>query len=112
MGRTFSCNHWKAMNSAGTTNSKASVPTSIPPTAPEPNVRLPLAPTPVDTISGSSPNTIVRAVIRMGRNRTLAAPTAACISDMPACRRLTAYSVIRMAVFASNPMSIIKPVCI
>ena len=31
-----------------------------PPTAPEPNVRLPLAPTPVDTISGSSPNTIVR----------------------------------------------------
>lgn len=45
-GRTFSCSHWNTTNSAGTTNSKASVPISIPPTALEPSVRLPLAPTP------------------------------------------------------------------
>lgn len=39
-------------------------------------------------MSGSRPKIIVRAVIRIGRRRTLAAPTAACMSDMPASRRL------------------------
>ena len=34
---------------------------------------FPLAPTPLETINGSKPNIIVRAVIKIGRRRTFAA---------------------------------------
>ena len=93
-------------------NRRASVPIIIPPTAPEPKVRFPFAPTPVETIIGNKPKTIVNAVIKIERKRTFAAPTAACVSDIPASLRLIAYSVIRIAVLANNPINIINPVCI
>ena len=98
------------MNSVGTRNSSANVPTIMPPTTPEPSVELPLAPTPCESTSGIMPNTHVRTVIRIGRKRALAADTAACERLMPPARRSAAYSVIRMAVFDSRPISMMMPV--
>ena len=54
-------------------NSNASVPTSIPPTTPVPNVLLPLEPAPDANTSGSIPNTIAKTVIMIGRKRATAA---------------------------------------
>ena len=86
------------MNSDGTMNSSASVPMTMPPTAPVPNERLPFAPTPLATISGSRPKIMVNAVINIGRRRASAALNAEAISPMPALRRSAAYSVSKMAV--------------
>ena len=99
------------MNKQGTINNKANVPINIPPTAPVPNERFPLAPTPLETINGSKPNIIVRAVIKIGRRRTFAALRAAEVRLIPDKRRWVAYSVNKMAVFANNPINMIKPVC-
>lgn len=61
------------MNSGGTTKSRVTVPSSIPPTVPTPTDMFPLAPTPLANISGSIPNTMVSEVMSMGRRRALAA---------------------------------------
>ena len=71
------------MNSGGTINNNAIVPISIPPTVPTPMEIFPFAPTPVANISGSIPNIIVSDVINIGRRRTCAAETAACMIVMP-----------------------------
>ena len=102
---------WKTMNSTGTAKSKAIVPTSMPPTVPTPSEISPFAPAPVATTRGNRPIIIVRAVIRMGRRRAPAAESAACAMVMPFRRRSDAYSVSRMAVLASSPISMISPVC-
>lgn len=99
------------MKKAGVTNNSATVPISMPPTAPTPSEVLPLAPTPEANISGSRPNIMVSAVIRIGLKRTPAAEMAACDSDMPSLRRSVAYSVSRIAVFDKSPISMISPVC-
>ena len=100
------------MNSDGTRNSNANVPTIMPPITPVASERLPLAPTPWAIISGIRPNTIDKTVIRIGRRRTFAALYAACANVMPSDRRLPSYSVSRMAVLASSQIIIISPVCI
>ena len=84
---------------------------SMPPIAPTPSERLPLAPTPVAIAKGNNPNIIVSDVIRIGRKRTAAASNAAASMLIPWRRRAEAYSVSRMAVFDSRPISIISPVC-
>ena len=99
------------MKRAGTTYSKATVPNSIPPTVHTPTEILPLAPTPWANIRGNMPKTIVNEVIRIGRTRALAAAMAAEAMDMPCLRRVEAYSVRRMAVLESRPISMIRPVC-
>ena len=99
------------MNSAGTITSRARVPMSIPPTVPTPMEMLPLAPTPLANMSGSIPKIIVSDVIRIGRRRAFAADMAAIVMDMPSARFCDAYSVRRIAVFASRPMSMSRPIC-
>ena len=84
---------------------------SIPPTVPTPMEILPLAPTPVANIIGNIPKIIVNDVIRIGLNLDLAADIAAIVIDMPSALLADAYSVIKMAVFANNPISIKSPIC-
>ena len=67
------------MNKTGTTNKRAIVPMSMPPTVPTPMEMLPLAPTPVENISGNRPKIIVNDVIRMALNLAFAADIAAIV---------------------------------
>ena len=92
-------------------NNKAIVPTSIPPTVPTPMEMLPLAPTPVANIIGNIPKIIVNDVIKIALNLAFAADIAAIGIDMPSALLADAYSVIKMAVFANNPISIKSPIC-
>ena len=100
------------INRSGTKSSRDTVPTSIPPIVPTASEREPLQPTPVENIIGSSPNIMVREVIRMGRSRATAAATADAVMLIPLLRHSEAYSVWSMAVLASKPMSMMIPVCI
>ena len=98
-------------NKTGTTKRSAIVPMSIPPTVPTPIEMLPFAPTPVENISGNIPNIIVNDVIKIALNLALAADIAAMTIDIPSALLADAYSVIKMAVFANNPISIRRPIC-
>ena len=84
---------------------------SIPPTVPTPMEMLPLAPTPVANIIGNIPKIIVKDVIKMALNLAFAADIAAIGIDIPSALLADAYSVIKMAVFANNPISIKSPIC-
>lgn len=84
---------------------------SIPPTVPTPMEMLPLAPTPVANIIGNIPKIIVKDVIKMALNLSFAADIAAIGIDIPSALLADAYSVIKMAVFANNPISIRSPIC-
>ena len=84
---------------------------SIPPTVPTPMEMLPLAPTPVANIIGNIPKIIVNDVIKMALNLAFAADIAAIGIDIPSALLADAYSVIKMAVFANNPISIRSPIC-
>ena len=84
---------------------------SIPPTVPTPMEMLPLAPTPVANIIGNIPKIIVNDVIKMALNLSFAADIAAIGIDIPSALLADAYSVIKMAVFANNPISIKSPIC-
>ena len=84
---------------------------SIPPTVPTPMEMLPLAPTPVANIIGNIPKIIVNDVIKIALNLAFAADIAAIGIDMPSALLADAYSVIKMAVFANNPISIKSPIC-
>ena len=98
------------MKKTGTTKTNANVPTSSPPTTPVPKALLPLAPAPDAKTSGSIPITIVITVISIGRNLAIAALYAASTIPMPLRLRSEAYSVIKMAVFAKSPISMMTPV--
>ena len=84
---------------------------SIPPTVPTPMEILPLAPTPVANIIGNIPKIIVNDVIKIALNLAFAADIAAIGIDIPSALLADAYSVIKMAVFANNPISIRSPIC-
>ena len=92
-------------------NNNAIVPMSIPPTVPTPMEMLPLAPTPVANIIGNIPKIIVKDVIKIALNLAFAADIAAIGIDNPSALLADAYSVIKMAVFANNPISIRSPIC-
>ena len=92
-------------------NNNAIVPMSIPPTVPTPMEMLPLAPTPVANIIGNIPKIIVKDVIKMALSLAFAADIAAIGIDIPSALLADAYSVIKMAVFANNPISIRSPIC-
>lgn len=103
--------YWNITKKTGTIKSKASVPNSKPPTVPTPTEILPLAPTPDANISGNIPNTIVAEVMIIGLKRAFAAEIAEATSPIPSFLRAVAYSVNNIAVFASNPINIISPIC-
>ena len=96
----------------GITKTPKIVPTSIPPTAPVPIDRLPFAPTPVEIIRGIKPKMNASEVIKIGRNRALAASIAACTIGIPFSRLATAYCTIRIAFFAKSPISMTTDICI
>ena len=60
----------------GTTKSVSIVPSSIPPTITQPICWRDSAPAPVASASGSAPSTMAPVVIRIGRSRSVAGPTA------------------------------------
>ena len=91
----------------------AMVPAIIPPTTQVPIAELPLAPAPCANTNGTMPIIITLAVITIGRKRTEAAESVARTMEKPSLRRRSvAYCVSRIAVFASIPMSITKPICV
>ncbi len=103
--------YWNITKKIGTIKSKASVPNNRPPTVPTPTEILPLAPTPDANISGNIPNTIVAEVIIIGLKRAFAAEIAEATIPIPSFLRAVAYSVNKIAVFASNPINMISPIC-
>ena len=68
------------------------------------------APAPVANIIGITPNTNARAVMSIGRRRTLPASSAACRTGMPFLRKSMAYSTMRIAFLAAIPSSSIMPI--
>ena len=96
---------------AGTINSVKKVDTNIPPTTATPMAIRPWAPSPVAYTNGTRPRMVDTLVIKIGRRRTFAALRAAEVRLMPDKRRWVAYSVYKMAVFANNPINMIRPVC-
>jgi hypothetical protein len=52
-----------------------------------------------------------KAVIRIGRKRSLAADIADSISPLPESSSIFANSTIRIAFFAARPISMIRPIC-
>ena len=104
--------YWNITKKTGTIKSKANVPNIKPPTVPTPTEILPLAPTPDANISGNIPNTIVAEVMMIGLKRAFAAEIAEATSPIPSFLRAVAYSVNKIAVFASNPINMISPICI
>jgi hypothetical protein len=59
--------------------------------------------------SGTMPKTIASVVIRIGRSRTRAACSRACVRSMPASRDRMAKSTSRMAFFVTSPISMTMP---
>ena len=80
-------------------------PEIIPPAAPILMEWFPIADGPFADIIGINPTTKASDVIIIGRNRSFAASIAEANSDFPARRRWSANSMIKIAFFASNPMS-------
>jgi hypothetical protein len=80
------------------------VPKSIPPSAAEPSVLLPMAPAPVATIKGINPAIKANEVIKIGRKRSFAATIADSYSGFPFSYSSFANSTIRIAFFATNPV--------
>jgi hypothetical protein len=65
----------------------------------------------VASISGITPMMNAKAVIRIGRNRSRAASSAASTAVLPLSRSIFANSTIRMAFLAARPISITRPIC-
>ena len=83
-------------------------PETIPPAAPILIEWFPKADGPVARIIGINPTTNANEVMIIGRKRNFAASNEDAKSDFPARRRWMAYSTIRMAFLANNPISMIK----
>jgi hypothetical protein len=62
-------------------------------------------------MSGTKPSTNASEVIKIGRKRATAPSTADCTRLSPACLRCSAYSTIKIAFFASKPISMISAIC-
>ena len=67
------------------------------------------APAPLAVSSGTTPRMKAKAVIRIGRKRSLAASSAASTSSLPCSCSIFANSTIRIAFFAARPISMIEP---
>ena len=68
------------------------------------------APAPLATSSGSTPSMNEKAVIRIGRNRSRAADSAASRADSPSSDFNFANSTIRIAFLAAIPISMTNPI--
>ena len=90
-------------------NTPTAVATSIPENTAVPMRFCAAAPAPLASTSGTTPMMNANAVIRMGRNRSLAASSAASSIERPASCCAFANSTIRMAFLAARPTSMIRP---
>ena len=85
------------------------VANSMPANTPVPSeCRLP-APAPLAMTSGETPRMNANEVMRIGRNRSRAASTAASRRLVPRLRISFANSTIRIAFLAASPTTVIRP---
>jgi len=106
-----SCSDWKMTNKTGMIKMPNATPKNIPPIAPEAMERLPCSVAPPAKNNGNYPAIKAKEVISMGRKRNAAPSMAASINVLPAWRRCSANSTIRIAFLANKPMSIISAIC-
>ncbi len=69
------------------------------------------APAPDAVSNGTTPRMKAKAVIRIGRSRSLAAPSAASYRLLPCSCSTLANSTMRIAFLAARPMSMMRPIC-
>lgn len=67
-------------------------------------------PGPEANTNGNIPNTKASEVIRIGRNRKLAAVRAACKASTPRCTSTWANSTINIAFLAASPIRVTSPI--
>ena len=85
----------------------------MPPNTAVPSDLRALAPAPVANTSGSTPRMNANEVIRIGRNRSRAASTAASRDRSgPVPRRSRANSTIRIAFLLASAMISTMPICV
>jgi hypothetical protein len=97
--------------SIGTSRTPRMVAISMPENTATPMTFRASAPAPVARTSGTTPRMNANAVIRIGRNRSLADSSAALRASLPCSRSILANSTIRIAFFAARPISMISPIC-
>ena len=95
---------------SGTKKIARNVAASMPPMTPVPTEWRAPAPAPLENASGSTPRMNASEVIRIGRNRSRAASSAAAGVDSPSWCFIDAYSTIRIAFFAARPSSVTSPI--
>ena len=83
----------------------------MPPTTATPMPQRAPAPAPLAKARGRQPMMAVKAVMRIGRRRSLDAMTTASIGSMPLSTRSLANSTMRMAFLAAKPMIMMTPIC-
>ncbi len=81
----------------------------MPPITPVPIAFCPPDPAPLEIASGTTPRMNASDVIRIGRNRSCAAATAASRKPFPASKFALANSTIRIAFFADSPIVVSRP---
>jgi hypothetical protein len=86
------------------------VATSMPEKTASPITFLASAPAPDAMTSGTTPRMKAKAVMRMGRKRSWAAPRAASARGCPSWNFMRANSTMRMAFLAARPMSMTRPI--
>ena len=94
---------WKMIKSEGITRTPRTVPKSIPPTAENPIDLFPLAPAPVENISGIIPIMKARDVISIGRRRTFDPSVAESTIDMPFSRPCSCKFNYQNCIFGKKP---------
>ena len=95
---------------AGTINRVSTADMVTPNTMTIPIGCLDSQPAPLPSSNGNAPKVVAALVIRMGRNRTVAASTTASVISMPRSRSWLANSTINTPFFAERPMSRIDPI--
>ena len=97
--------------SIGTSRTPRIVATSMPEKTATPMTFRHSAPAPLALSSGVTPRMKAKAVIRIGRKRSLADSSAAVGASFPCSRSIFANSTIRIAFLAASPISMIRPIC-
>jgi hypothetical protein len=105
-----SSKRWTMTKNDGTNKTARQVDAIMPVNTAMPIDLRALAPAPVATTRGAPPRMKANDVMMSGRNRDFAPATAASAMDMPLARISRANSTIRMAFFADNAISRMRPI--
>ena len=99
-----------ATYSTGIRQTPRMVAISMPANTAMPITLRPSAPAPVAVSRGVTPRMKAKAVIRIGRKRSLADSSTAVTASLPCSRSIFANSTMRMAFLAARPMSRMSPI--